>query len=710
MTTEATIWGGTATAGVTERSAVPVLQIKMPGEIWTKAWRNWPRARIKNWGVGIAAAGFTSCEVEVKYGPQHKFPHLGTAPALTSPLSMMGWWIRVVLYMPDGSSSTQFVGRIESQHREPYGSATAPAGTQTFIAHDPSFVLSKIMVCESVWWDTRLVLGEPVGMATILGRTPGMNRLDEGGTLLGNRTPERVPDEDGTFMFGGTALWSRAEFIEYVLSHFADEGGVSGPTWSLAGQTAPLQACTDHVAMGSSMSVLEILRRLITPQRGMDFKVVPQILDNKIGGFDIYALALQDREIVFGGEILPANQNPLTLNVNDIGKATRIEVVVSRETRVRKIRVLGEPIVMCCTLWGQIAAIGQPGSVSLVPKWSSSREAEYQAGTGNSDDDAAKHDEARGQERFASVYSRFGAPTNWDHQEGIAVPTLTEWGDLYWPTPSQLYQNQIRATMQGTPLKRDHDYATAELNLNPAIPYPEFLPPMGWIHADTSGRFVRLEDAGIHFVPPYYDWGVLLGFANALPHLIAKNHWSATAKSDTTPTYDYETLVVTLAMRTDHRLKLEYDVPVDVPLADVDPRPTDGSLTIEMPGHELWFMVPGTAYDVAGTGPHAGELKTYQGAQHLTLRNDAEKMHLAMAGAIARHAKSQGRALIEFEGLLNFAVFAGHMLSVIDVGGTLHEVKAPVTSVRCAIPDMSALESSNEAPSPTTTIEAGYVG
>ena len=705
MAKEATIWGGPAAAGLVPKTAVATLQIKMPWHPWTKRWFDWPRATVRSYSGSIAAAGYGQCEFEVLYGPKYKFPHLGTGLGFARPQNFIGWWVRVQVQFEDGTTSTEFVGRVETEHREVYASTAGPAGKQTFVAFDPLFTLSKIHVSESVWWDTR----NEEGVELILPRMPSMNRLTEDGALLGNRTAEVHGDpEPEVYLFGGTSLWNRAQFVEYVLGRFADEGGVNGPGWWLSGLVGPLAELEDHVKLDSAMSIGAIARRLISPRHGLDFKCRPRFEDNAMTGFELFVAALQHEAINYGTATLPANENVLELPVNEIGNAKRVEVVVSRQTKHRRIRLLGERIVMCCTLRGAMLEGGEPG---LVPKWYGARETEYIAGTGDDGDDSTKHDDARKRERLASVYTRFGAPDDWDHQGKLAVPQLSPEGELLPPTGSELYQNKIRGTLQATPLKKDHAYITDEVNLNPDNWLPEFVAPMAWIRDESTGNFLRIEDIGAEIVAPYYDWGVQLTFQNTMPHVIALGHFPSSAKSTVEPKYRYETLAVTLAMHTDHRLKLEYDVPPGVPWEGTDPRPSDGVLSLEMPGMELWFMVPRTVFDVKHAPlADAGQLALYEGYEHLVLRNDAAKMHQSMAGAIARHAKRQGRALIEFEGLLNYADFVGTMLTVIDVNGALHQIKAPVTAVRSVIPEIEAGATSEEVQPPTTIVEAGYVG
>jgi hypothetical protein len=126
------------------------------------------------------------------------------------------------------------------------------------------------------------------------------------------------------------------------------------------------------------------------------------------------------------------------------------------------------------------------------------------------------------------------------------------------------------------------------------------------------------EEKGISVSVSDTDWGV---FLQATPnHLLALNHWSGATDSGTDPLYDYSKLIATIALETDQRLELTYELPEG-----------DGStMDIVARDAELWVLAPNT---VVGVTP-GGVLKVSP-PYAWTIRNDAERLSFVMAGAIA---------------------------------------------------------------------------
>lgn len=126
----------------------------------------------------------------------------------------------------------------------------------------------------------------------------------------------------------------------------------------------------------------------------------------------------------------------------------------------------------------------------------------------------------------------------------------------------------------------------------------------------------------------------------------------------------------------------------------------DGS-AVEIPvDAELWVLAPNTIVDVVtdGMGSTGGSTKT-SGPALRVLRNDADRLALRMAGAIARYVISRGRASLTYRGIKPWTYLVGHVLTVADEAGDVQQIQAVVTSVE--------LQGGSD---PRTIVHAGYSG
>ena len=183
---------------------------------------------------------------------------------------------------------------------------------------------------------------------------------------------------------------------------------------------------------------------------------------------------------------------------------------------------------------------------------------------------------------------------------------------------------------------------------------------------------------------PELDWRI---HVNASPnHLLARNHWTSAAATAIEPLYDWQTLVATVAIETDQRLELSSVIK--------DARPSDGVMVIHDDSAELWYLAPNTAVMVAGNG----NLLRSPGRQ-VVLRNDADRLALILAGAIARYGRPRARAEIVYRGLLPMGHLLGNILTVVEQPGSdALNIQAPITAVEWEM----------VGGRPTTTVRAGF--
>lgn len=638
---------------------------------WSDPWTQDDRLELESMQTEIAGRGVGSCAIRFAYGSKAKSPG-DAALALRGATSLMGHWLRVRLANDQGAYSVQWIGKVGSESRDFRRSGDAPAGWQRFTAYEPAYLLRRISVSQSYW-----LRG---GLAVLLDWIPDMNVRDDRGFLLGNRTVTRY---SGTYIFGQGELWTRYDALEYFLGRFVNEGGTSGPKWTIGGQADLLRDIADALRFSRTQTMADVLAQIINPQLGLDYAIIPDPVDQ--AAFQVYVYPLVSEPVTFLGVGLPANALTVSIQTRDHPALVQTDVQRNDELRYGRIRVLGGRIVSCCTLVGAVDPVAQSSRPpTLIPKWSTALEAEYKAGTGNPSDEAADHDGARTADRFRSVYRLFGAPPDWDFNGHNAAPVTDAEGNVVG-TASLNYQTDVRGTLSWLPLKEGVDYGNGgEVDLNPLGFLSDQLPASAWIWDEDHARYVPCESLGIDVYVTYNDWGV---FLQAHPnHVLAKNHFAGAEATSTEPKYDYDTLIATIALHTDLRLILEF------PLTPGG-APSDGVHEVVAEEAELWWLAPDTVVGVELDGT-----PRTSGGVGRVLRNDAQRIALIAAGIKARFYQQRARASLVFNGLLPYGYLTGQILTVIEQDGEATSIEAPITSVEWDVRDRQ----------PQTIIRTGY--
>jgi len=662
---------------------------------WADDWVIVPELELVTASVALASQGLDSCTVSRRYG-YIKHPWESAFSAKFAWGNLAGWWLRISL-VGEESTTPIWIGRISDDSRHMHGSAAhGPSGRQQFTAYGPLQILRKIGVSQS-WWRSN-------SDANLLDWVPGMNECTDRANVTapdarrrGNRARYML-DGETTYLYGGDKFsnnyeWTNREYAEYLLANFCDESDDDGPAWKLGGQADVLKDLADTIPMQKTQSVADILRKLISRERGMDYVVFADE-----DGFVVWVVTLSAEAYSFGEKTLPANPRRVQLTTDQTTDWISADIVTSDDHGYKKVRVLGGRVVVCCTLWGAEVVVAPEGLAgTLIGKWRSSLETEYQQGTGDSDDTGDAHDDYRRQDRFRPVYQVFAAPYAWDFNEWTCIPVLDESGQ---PTDETLagelteetvdYQRSVRKTLSTLPLREGFDY-TVDPPVEDGTMYCDFafLPPAVWVGGadradpfnDEIQAFTPAEAYGINVHALATEWGVRL---EAHPnHLTAQNHFSCeTYATNTAPLFDYENLVATIAFETGYRLKLVAELEGALP--------SDGVLDVPVDDAEFWWLAPNTAVGVDS----AGHLKL-SGETGRVLRNDAERLELVMAGVISRYRASRTRASVAAKGLIAWPLLVGQLLTVVDTGGQTSHI--PITHVTW-----------NQSGGASTSLKAGF--
>lgn len=676
-----------------QKIAPPLVQIK---QHWSDDWVFEPRLEF------LHASSFTSgdldiCELRHRYG-KLRYPWQSSKTLQGAFPFPYGWWVRVLLMGPQGMQEA-WIGRISSDVRDIRGSSEGPTGDQYWIAYGPADILRKIHVSECFFLDQ--------GEVRQLGWVPAINDADQRGKILGNRSINKDGDSyvyaaeaQGDQPFG--VEWTHYQYLEYLLDRFVDESDAGGPKWTIAGETAVLKATREIIPMGTTQTVMQIIGALIRPELGIDWKIqrTPE-------GFAIWCYALSPQPVAFGGASLPANKDKVTLKVGQTKDLLSCRLVRSGDQRYGRIRVLGDRIIVCFSAFME-DAMPMWDVPRLVTKWSAAEEVEYRAGSPEPGATAIEHDQARARPQYHEVFQRYIVQPNlvfWPR-----CPHLNAIGQVVGQEINSHFQTSVLETLDCLPLFSGWDYTADPPALNPFDDHPgyQYAPPLvllahskqtsagplawTWVPAEDASRFADWISCGVAALQSH--WGIQLS-ARPLPHVLALHHfnwWGFGGDSPSIhhPRYDYDYMIVTLAGKGDHRLKVHAQ--------KANFRPSDGTLDLDAGGAELHYLWDQTVVKLSPTGQPLNS-----GENRRVLRNDREKLCRVMAGALSRHAQDRCRAAVTIKGLHAWGGLLGQILGGVDDGADIHAIQAPITAVEWVGP-------STEPPGDAgqTIIRAGF--
>ena len=388
---------------------------------WSDDWTFVPELEFVEAAATTAAHGLGDCTLLHRYGVLKNPWQSGSGPQ--QPASIDGCWVRIMLAGQQGMQQA-WVGRISSETRAVYGSSQqssgpTPAGQQRFQALAPLDILRKIDVSRSFWiinnedpvvLDWLAPLNEKYGRTDkpnatkgkALGAGPGAKAL---GSRSGNRSQN--PDSNGVYAYGDYELWDYQQFAKYLLANFVDESATGGPAWTLGGQCDLLANYADPIEFGVTQTVEQILRRLVRPDYGLDYVIVPTD-----AGFEVSVFVLTKQSCGWGGLSLPGNPNTVKIYAGQTKDSVKTVVEKTSAEKYGTIRVLGGRIVCCGSFVTGLRLPngslfpGWPTTIGIEPSWNDQDQADYDAGTGNPADDASLQDEARRQERFNERLSK----------------------------------------------------------------------------------------------------------------------------------------------------------------------------------------------------------------------------------------------------------------------------------------------------------------
>lgn len=633
------------------QETLPIIaQVK---ETWTDEWADDRALELVSLCWASAGQDLGEAVCERRYGLLRHPWETGGA-TVHPPVTLDNWWIRFQQEV-DGNRVTLWTGLVAQEARSLYGTGElgatkVPAGNQRYVAYQPAYLLRKISVSESDWQVDDGNNGVEIRRMKWM---PDVNMRDHHNTLVGNRT-EHIDEEAGSYLYGGTDVWSHKDFVEYLLKRFCDRD--DGPTWTLVDGSGVMASIQQTIKLPDSATVDEMLKLLIPPKFGLDY-----FIETVEGGFQLTVFSLSDTDMTFGGSTLPANPNLVEWSIGQALDLRISEVARSVVHKYSRIRVIGKRMVVCCSL-----SADQGNPTQLIEGWTTGDLERYLAGTGTPADDPQQHDQARARDEMVDVFQKYVARAGLDPDSMKARPSVTYAGTIAQNTPSSAWQSIVRRTLTWLPLRAGVDYSQGPPDPDPG---GEFVPPQAWLLDPATNRYVPVDTLGMGLIVLHRDWGVRV---SASPnHKLALNNWPETeplpADTMVDPKYDYNTLRTTVAIESDQRLQLEHIVEEN----------DDGSvLVIDDDQAELWYLAKDTWIGVNDDGTMTKTTTGY------VLRNDVTRLEQLMAGAVARYRLSRGRAIYQLEGWQQMQNLLGQILITVDDGSSPMEMSAPITQLR----------------------------
>ena len=567
---------------------------------WADAWVEVPNLEPLS-AVDAVGPNRWSASFRWRYAAEMKQPEAGGS-AVVNPVDLHNQYVQIGVDDGDGYRAL-WTGIIDARSYEIWADRDArPQGVQTLAAYGLDYLLDRSPVI-GAW---AFLNGE----SKHLDVSPTFNRRATRGlvnTALGNRAD--TAGGLGVYEFGdrdSTSVWSNGHIINYLLKRFTPEILAI----ELSGQTEILDKISGVYEL-EGLSVFQCLNQLIPSERGVGWT----LRTDDAGQIKLHVFSALTSPVTAGGVTIDGNAEPVPIAVETGLEFVAPKITVSHAQQFDKLIVQGRELLSCCTL--------SYTDDTLEKAWPDALETEYKVGDAANPTDEVKNDKERKKSRFETVYTLHRVPIGWNGIVGIgpteevALPTCNADGTIDDAMQSALHG--LHTFERQLPIvQTDVDNVS------------EYMKPVAFIQEPTSGEYIQTDLGGQDDegdALPAASVRMLDGMLGVqvkpskINHLYALNHFDPDADGKTAegnvPVYDYETLIVTVALRIDQRPRFE-KVNVQYPGME-NPR----VLVLTNPNVDYWYVAPGTV-----TGWSQGEFTTHEGG---LVRNDIDLLEATAA-------------------------------------------------------------------------------
>jgi hypothetical protein len=601
------------TSATTDRPKFKV-EIK---ESWSDAWEPADYVEPVSWADHVSP---TMPAAQFRFAAGQMLRADQSAYAEENPLDLRDWFVRVLELPPPPDPSVPqaapgeepsllvlWTGQFMQVTTQFDGNTTAPYADQDLVAFGLTSALDRTGVTGS-YVDSVDGDGKPKRVDTPLDFNEGFSR---GQREIGNRSLAAFTWTDGesvqhtAYAFAGHGdteqdpafKWSALDIVKYLIEFYAPPG----MTFTVGGQTSALETYFPPRVPTEGRSVLQIINSVIAFKRGLAYRVVVHepADDSEPATIELKVFTGVDQAVSVGDATLPANPDVIELDLT-LNPAIN-QRVVTLDTRFRydRIEVLGERILVCCTV--------SLADGNLTKAWNTTEENRYRAATG---DDPERNDSFRTDDNLSHVFTTFRVPSDWDWMTGdnVGGPRdvnvnvgVNQQGNLQTaPNPLPPVRTWGHRVERFLPIK---------LTAADTTHRPEYLAPFVLIQGEPDPdnpsaaavwEFAHAPgDGGLkaQVTPLDNTFGLSVRFSP--PHVMAANHWpDNTPETGVEPIYDYTKLRATIAFRTDKRLSVVVDIAAPGPASGGSSR----VLTISVPDAETHWIASKTILGLTATG------------------------------------------------------------------------------------------------------------
>jgi hypothetical protein len=620
--TEVTLHGPIAGQTISDKVSL-IVQTR---EEWSGSWE--PNDFLEVLSASEAASPSPSnARFRWRYGEEIKREG-GPTFGPVSPLSLLGHFIRIQnITSDDGSGVTLWTGVITEESFDIHGATdAAPQGDQYLTAFGLEHILDRITIIGAHVAKEDGCANNTLhddGATVYIDWCPIFNdRYERGLWELGNKGAGNAFSDVGD-------PWTHLNICSYLLEHY----GPPDVEFKLGGQKGTLGDIVTREHL-EGLTLRQAFDILIPRSRGLGWCV--RVDDDN--GVEIHVHTLVGKSISVGDVSLPANKDKVSFEFDDARDILQAALRIDETIRVDRVVVQGARIRSMFSL--------SPLHGTLEEGWTLGEEEAYEAAANA--DDAMENDLERATDKYERVFSFFRVPRDWnwktgENAENNANPAFDKDGKIN-AAETGAYWNGSKAFDRTLLLEKPAAIDNTEPEYMDPVAFVQVPRPVDddgyaqdplWAQADSIGAMTPAYD-------PYQlrmvdrEMAVALRCSHA-NHRLAKGRWASDASSTKiAPQIDPSNIHVCVCCRLDSRILVEANI------RKLDPgNDTVKTKLIEIMDAELWYITPGTAYEVSG-----GRLKTHAGGIE---RDDRDRLEAVAAFAKAWYGQERASVTLSLQ-------------------------------------------------------------
>jgi hypothetical protein len=627
---------------------------------WAGAWVNEPYIEPLN-ATDCVAPGIGVARFKFSYGYQTREDRPAWAQEYDKELR--DYYIRVLKITEDGVN-VKWTGIVDAETLVAGGGAN-PSGREWFEALGLVHLLDRDAIDTVLAKDGSGAIVEIDAAYACNRRGLRTHEFARVPAPLGNRSSAK--HTDGAYVFSADAdLWSARDAAEMVLIRYAPAGG---PAFTLAGAVEVLAQFKSIVEL-KNRTPWNVLNDLISPKRGLGF--APVVTG---AGVTLFVFSVLESAVSAGGVTIPANTQQIELQLDSGLDLQAPQLTWTTATRYEEFEARGAPALACFTL--------AYSDSTLEKGWSTALRTAYGTAAGTVPDD---NDAFRNADRFADVFTKHRLPKDWDGRtangaggtKAPALPQFDDAGELVLATGAPFVALD-KHFERYIPLRESLNYAvnppgTTELLAGAEevyrVPFALIKDPAAsaWHYVEKL-RDTDIEDAQAHFGIYPRDLAVKVEGQPRYAYGLNDFAYPADAEGNYDPVVDYNTLIVTVAMRTDQspRVVMQAD---DYVAGGLKRRKV-----IDAPWCEFWYIAPNTVVDVGSS--LAASLYAGTGI----LRDDRQRLREIVAAMKAWYGVDRAAATLPYQHRIDAPAPLGALVLGAATGQYRREINSVVSSI-----------------------------